>query len=498
MHSRSIDQIQMQIQPATSYGEVTLHKILENDPSRLIIFPSSEGEADRHRQIQTLNQLYEIRCLTHRWSPVHLAVIFGDIELLNALLNAGASPCVKNDRGDTPLHLSSNPKISKALVSAKADIHARNIHKSTPLHMSANYNTSKFLLDIGAKANVLNKGKSTCLHYAKDSQTTSLLIENGANVNLKNLYGHPPLYLAVSKGRWETVMTLLEHGAYLQLNSTKEKNTVLEVAQAVYNNREMLSCDESNVIEKRKKQQEFQNLQNDASLIRNDGNYPNKQTTLQKYHANELLRELDEALARDELKTLQIISLSTRIKNQSVTTKHKKYSPIFKWFGKNQYDVVENEQYHTTKLARNVQKELIWGQFDCLCCDPFQALRKAIGNIPDVVLHYIVIVHLGPWSLRTHNNYVYSHTNRSQIEIMSDMVRFVMRSSFGIVSEKPSLYQVVPTSQPISPLFCAREFTGMKIKTKALAKEQQDIIFESETTTNAIVDTGCCNFCSIS
>ena len=98
MHSRSIDQ--MQIQPATSYGEVTLQKILKIDPSRLVIFQSSEDETDRQRQIQILNQLYKIRCLTHRWSVVHLAVIFGDIELLNALLNAGASPCVKNDRGE--------------------------------------------------------------------------------------------------------------------------------------------------------------------------------------------------------------------------------------------------------------------------------------------------------------------------------------------------------------------------------------------------------------
>ena len=60
------------------------------------------------------------------------------VNLVKALLAAGAKPNLKNFKGNTPLHFATNPAIIRELVKAGADVNARNDDSNTPLMEAAN------------------------------------------------------------------------------------------------------------------------------------------------------------------------------------------------------------------------------------------------------------------------------------------------------------------------------------------------------------------------
>ena len=63
----------------------------------------------------------------------------GDVEAVNALIEAGADPSAKNFAGNTPLHYaaySGHTKVIEALLCAGADPSAKNIYDATPLDIA--------------------------------------------------------------------------------------------------------------------------------------------------------------------------------------------------------------------------------------------------------------------------------------------------------------------------------------------------------------------------
>ena len=113
------------------------------------------------------------------------------MDIVKALLDAGADANVRDNRGSTPLHMATygknpNPAVLKLLVHAGAYVNARDKHGQTPLHkavfLGKDLRIVKALLDLGADVNAKDNLGWTPLCYAQiggDKALVELLKERG-------------------------------------------------------------------------------------------------------------------------------------------------------------------------------------------------------------------------------------------------------------------------------------------------------------------------------
>ena len=122
-------------------------------------------------------------------TALHQAVLHDRLEIVTALLDAGADPVVVNRNGISPLFL--------AVQNGNADI------------VSA-------LLKAGADPNTLSESGETILMTAASTgkpQVVSLLLANGALLDARDPdFRQTPLMIAVREGQTEVVDLLLRHG----------------------------------------------------------------------------------------------------------------------------------------------------------------------------------------------------------------------------------------------------------------------------------------------
>jgi len=129
-------------------------------------------------------------------TPLCIAFIKGKLELIDALLVAGADPNWQDDFGNTPIHYCSqfgkNPTLVPLLLRFGANFNAVNEDGQSPLHAAAIMQDSPEMISaiIEASDNVNLKNTldgstplTTALDWNRSTETVVAFIKNGVNVN---------------------------------------------------------------------------------------------------------------------------------------------------------------------------------------------------------------------------------------------------------------------------------------------------------------------------
>jgi len=122
-------------------------------------------------------------------TPLHSAAFYGDLEMVQVLLEFGADVNSKNEYRITPLYFTlrghrNDARVARLLIAHGADPNTRNEYGLTPLHWASMYGRIEIV---------------------------RLLIEHGANVEVKDDYGRAPLDVASGKQHEEIIKLLSEH-----------------------------------------------------------------------------------------------------------------------------------------------------------------------------------------------------------------------------------------------------------------------------------------------
>ncbi|PNF22682.1 Transient receptor potential channel pyrexia [Cryptotermes secundus] len=163
----------------------------------------------------------------------------GNTHMLTRLLDAGASTCVTDAEGRTPLHLAACARDAgcvNILLEHEASVQVWDSHhRATPLHCAAsagNLTSLRLILKAGADVNAGLTGRSA-LHYAVQSSAIDCareLLKAGANPNTPQVYTETPLHVAAAMGSAVCVRLLLEHGANVRVQFGPQKTTALHLA----------------------------------------------------------------------------------------------------------------------------------------------------------------------------------------------------------------------------------------------------------------------------
>jgi hypothetical protein len=135
-------------------------------------------------------------------TPLHSAAYFGDLQMVQVLLEYKANVNARNASGETPLHfLSNNPNpglnlqlqdVSRILLKHGADVNARRNDHFTPLHaavLQGRVEVVRVLLEHGASVYVVDEEGRTPFQVAswegpRYSDIIKLLSEHGASCNV--------------------------------------------------------------------------------------------------------------------------------------------------------------------------------------------------------------------------------------------------------------------------------------------------------------------------
>lgn len=133
---------------------------------------------------------------TDGYSPLFFAVLSCNIIIINKLIAAGANVKIRNSQEETPLHHAAFGKIDvmKALIGAGADLEAKNIFGCTPLNnilQSLNFRRNR---DYSCGPAIITIISDDMLEDI--TEAVVLLIRSGANLDAQNCRGETPSSLA--------------------------------------------------------------------------------------------------------------------------------------------------------------------------------------------------------------------------------------------------------------------------------------------------------------
>jgi ankyrin repeat protein len=162
-------------------------------------------------------------------TPLIAASCSGHLEIVRWLLSCGASSTVRDEEyGFTPLHMAAvwgQVEVSRLLLRYKADIHAHDNKGRTPLHQAARRNqvyVARLLLEHGADVNARDNKRNTPLHLVseadfpdvvRDLDVARLLVEHGANIDAEDDEGRTAFQIASEEGHHDFVKFLSDRGS---------------------------------------------------------------------------------------------------------------------------------------------------------------------------------------------------------------------------------------------------------------------------------------------
>ncbi|KAL3059744.1 hypothetical protein OYC64_014360 [Pagothenia borchgrevinki] len=175
-----------------------------------------------------------------RQTPLHLAVITQQANMVDALVREGADPSALDRNGQTALHLcceyDQHDCLSVVLShpSSSTCLELRNYEGLSPLHLAVlrgHTQLAKMLLDAGADINAMdNKSGQSPLMHAVESNNADMvhfLIESGCDVNSQSYSGNTALHSACGRGQVDTVRLLLKSGADSSLKNYHNDTPVM-------------------------------------------------------------------------------------------------------------------------------------------------------------------------------------------------------------------------------------------------------------------------------
>ncbi|GBM40117.1 Ankyrin-3 [Araneus ventricosus] len=177
------------------------------------------------------------------YTSLHVAAEKGHTELVNFLLEKGASVNKESDEQLIPLHLASmrgNAEIVSALLSQKSDVNAETIDGHTPLIFAAErdrFKVAELLIKRKAKVNVadktLAKGWTPLMLAVKNGslQMTEYLLKNNADLELQDFLGQTALHFAVLSGSESIVDILLRNKADISVADNEGKTALHKAAE---------------------------------------------------------------------------------------------------------------------------------------------------------------------------------------------------------------------------------------------------------------------------
>jgi ankyrin repeat protein len=173
-------------------------------------------------------------------SALAYAVANSNLDLVNVLISAGASPNSVNRMGETPLmHLRSDAPVEfvHKLIALGFDVKARDNSGRSVLMAIARFSNLavvKELIEAGAKIDERdNEGNTVLMSAAENSDISilQLLIRAGAPLDRKNHDGASALAIAAREGRAENLKVLIDAGGAVNLGQEDLNDALLLTAR---------------------------------------------------------------------------------------------------------------------------------------------------------------------------------------------------------------------------------------------------------------------------
>lgn len=169
-------------------------------------------------------------------TPLHLAALRGDEEVIQALLAAGAPVAVSDAVGDTALHLAAHSWLTNCtvrLLAAQAPMDVTNRANRTPLRVAVEWRSSantQILLKAGARPG-LGLGQDTLVHLAAengDIPTLTVLLAHRQPLEARDKTGATPFLRAATTHQRDVLEWLRSKGA--DVNATDlRRNTAMHL-----------------------------------------------------------------------------------------------------------------------------------------------------------------------------------------------------------------------------------------------------------------------------
>ncbi|XP_041452510.1 SH3 and multiple ankyrin repeat domains protein 3-like isoform X4 [Lytechinus variegatus] len=176
----------------------------------------------------------------HGFTAVHRAVQKGNIKSLDILLDLGASPNSKDDRGLSPLYYSivtdSETNITELLLKDCAEVSPVDSQGWGLIHYACRYGrvrSLKLLLLYGANISLANEAGNTPLHVSalySQEECAHMLMDRGADRAAKNKANQTPFQVAILANNFELAEVIRNHsgqtlGAYSKKYSSQDTPT---------------------------------------------------------------------------------------------------------------------------------------------------------------------------------------------------------------------------------------------------------------------------------